>query len=456
MKSIIRIPVVFIYILIVTIEFASYTRAYSDIVLPIAFLGIAYTLIHFLSDKNNRKVYKQLYFVSYAVYISYAILCYLYMKENNYEYLLVTDTITTYIPDTKDCLDLHSLSKVWDLLYNEGEYNKYQHSGLILIYWTIIGEFSLLCGQDLYFNMQTSVIFLSSFVPVFVYKLLAQHGVKDARKYTYFYTFCSVFAFYSTLILRDAPIAMLYAMAFAYVESPNNLRKILVFGIAIPLVYLTRPEMGLFLFLVLALAYFPGNNLTTSKKAAGFLLFVVISLIIIHFIQELNFWEEWDHNIEYSDSMIENNEDATLNIFDVFPFGLSHLLKVIYIHLSPIPSWRNIKLFESSDAVHNIMQLPRTWAVLYNYIIGAFILCGMFVSNVSKYTRKEVMLFLVALLFLALQVSSTEQRRLMICYPVLLLWAIISCKHMKRNTVKNVKILGITFFIVMQLIGLVL
>lgn len=422
----------------------------SVIFISALLLAIGNTLIALLSSSCNVKTYCKVYNTTFLVYTLYAMLCTIYMRANNFDYLFITDTITAYIPYTEEFIQLNSFGEMWDLIYNN-TINKYKHVGVITIYFAYIGKLAAIFDNELYFNLQSSIIFLSSFISLFIYKLLKEQGIEAALKYAFIYSFLSIHFYYSALILRDIPISLFYVIAFCYImKRIISLRTLITLGLCVLGAYLIRQQSALFLILFITVLFIKDKITIKTIFILGGLA-IVASFIFIR----LGALDILDSTLEHSNTLLQNKAaDSTLNKFNILPPIVSHLVKVIYIQLSPIPSWPFVNILQEGSEESNIMSLPRVGCVLYNYVILGFILYGVYNYKKLKFDNKLLLAFLITLLYMSLQTYSTEQRRIMACYPILLLCA---CKvndaipMRKSKTIKNRMIL---LFIVMQIIGL--
>ena len=438
----------FFILIILSLLVSFYTGQTSNFVIPVLFFLIGIVLIHLLSDKNNKKVYSKLFSITFLVYFAYAEACYVYMTEHNYSCLLVSDTITAYIPWVEDFMRLGSINEMIGLLY--GDVTKYSHAGIMLIYWTAIAKFSTFFGYELYFNLQVSVLFLSSFVPLFLYKLLVQNKVKNPQKLVFIYAFFSVFCFYATLILRDAPIALFYMIAFSYLFTKGGLKKNIVILLMIILSYLIRPQMGMFLFLYYYISFMSNDG--RFNVLSTFLL-VFAGVIISYVLVRMDILEAVELNALYAANNVAQDQDSLIHTFNRLPPVISELVNIFYIQISPIPSWAYMGIHTTGSDTRNIMGFPRMIAVLYNYVIWGFILFGVFRYKHFSFTRKHLFTFLITILFLSLQTSSTEQRRLMVCYPLLFLFGVMVSQQTTVKLRKEVVYFSIFFFIIMQVAG---
>lgn len=441
--------VFFIVILVLSLIVAVYTGQISNFIIPMLFYFIGQSLIVLMSDSKNRNTYSKLYSIAYLFFLIYAELCYVYMNEHGFQCLLATDTITSYIPAVRDFMNLESWKDGFGLLYGKYSSHVYSHAGIILFYWAAVGKFSMLFGNELYFNLQVSVLFLSAFVPIFLYRFLSQSNVKAPFKYSLIYPFFSVFFYYSSLILRDAPIALFYMMAFSYLFSNTAVKKHVVFILMITLSYLIRPQNGFFLLLFYLISFISNKKTTTS------LIVVTIAALVISYISiQLDIVEALERNMMYAEMNIEQETQGFINLLDKLPPIISDISKSIYIQLSPIPAWFFMG-FKGINESNNIMAFPRMMGVVYNVVVLLGIVYGFLHYRRFKFDLKKTLVFLAAFLYLLLQTSSTEQRRIMICYPILFLFSLLVYQNVTYHKKKELIQLSLLLFILVQLVALV-
>lgn len=440
--------VFFIIIFILSLVFSVYTGQVSNFIIPLFFYTVGQVLVRLLSDSNNRITYSKLYGIAYFTFFVYAAICYFFMVEHGFNCLLATDTITSYIPAVKDFMNLESWKDGFSLLYGSFSSQAYSHAGIILFYWAAVGKFSMLFGNELYFNIQISVLFLSAFVPIFLYRLLSQNGIKDPFRYSLIYVICSVFFYYSSLILRDAPIALFYMIAFSYLFSNEQVKKHFVFILLIAVTYLIRPQNGFFLLLFYLISFFSNKKTRTSVAV------VTAAAIIISYISiRLDIIEALERNMLYAEMNIDQETEGFINMLDKLPPIISDVSKTIYIHISPIPVWFFMG-FKDVNESNNIMTFPRMIGVIYNFIVLGGVVYGVLRYRKFKFDVKKTLVFLAAFLYLLLQTSSTEQRRIMICYPLIFLFALVVYQNISYNKKKTIIQLSMLLFILVQMVAL--
>lgn len=432
---------------------AIYERDFSCMFVPLTFLVLGNLLIRIFAEKRNGEVYRRVYNITSFCYYLYAIACYLYMKSNGFDFLLVSDTATAYIPYTKDFMEIDSLSEMWDLTFNNDIANKYRHVGIITIYFAYVGKYAQMYGTELYFCLQASIIFFSGFVSVFLYKLLKIFEIQHPFRYTLVYSLLSVYFYYSSLILREAPISMFYMIIFCYLWNTDehiSAKNVILILLSIIFTFLLRPEMGIFACIFL-LIYLTKNY----KNTPTYVVSLLTALAIVFFFFRFDVYNVYKDNQEHFRNILEDVGSAsTLNSLNRLPPVVSQIAKVIYIQLSPIPSWSFISLGQWANETNNIMGLPRAIAVFYNYIVWTFFIYFLINIRTFRPSRTDLLLIAAVLIFLFLQTESTEQRRMQACFPIIFAHALVVKQSRDSSTCEKLLFAGTLVFITMQIFGI--
>lgn len=414
------------------------------------FLIFGNILLYIGSNKDNNSQYCHIFNLCYFVYFLYAAVCYAYMNWFDYKTLLVSDSITAYVPYTERFIEMDSFKDMWNAIYNNSITEKYEHVGIILIYFAIVGKITYLFDNELFFNLQISILFLSSFISVFLYKLLLSNDIEKSYEWTLVYSFLSINFYYSTLILRDIPIALLYLIVFCYVYNQYTIKSICILLFCVLLILGIRPQNGLFILLYL-LTPFIKEKLAIKEIFILSVIAIFVSLIFYK-LDGFNMYEQ--NQVGFYNRLQISDSASTLNKFNQLPPIISHVSKIIYILLSPIPCWSFMAVGDSANELNNLLGFPRAIGTFYNYIIFGFILYGLLTFRKSDILKKYKYSLLVSLLFIALQSNSIELRRIMFCFPVLLLYSTLVINKISSMK-KNVIIWYMTFvFIILQVVGL--
>lgn len=436
---------------IILILFASVIfKSFSIFITGNLFLTLGNLLINIGAKHENKIQYRHIFNLSFFIYLLYAVVCYFYMHLWDYKTLLVTDSITAYIPYTEQFVKMNSFSEMWNTIYSNSDTGKYAHTGIILIYFAMVGKIAYLFDNELFFNLQISLLFLSSFISVFVYKLLHDNGIKNSYRWALIYSFLSINFYYSTLILRDIPIALLYLIVFCYIFNRYSVKSLCIIFLCVLVIWGIRPQNGLFILLYL-LTPFIKDRFEMKETILVVIMVLLIGFIFFKFDGMDMYMQNqtgFYNRLQIADST------SVLNQFNIFPPVISHAIKAIYILLSPIPCWSFMAIGASANELNNLLGFPRAIGTYYNYIMLGFILFGLRMFFKSGILPKYKYSLLVSLLFIGLQSNSTELRRIMLCFPILLLYSTILIDNIPSRTTHRVIEYMTLLFVVVQIIGM--
>lgn len=100
------------------ILFASITfQSLSIFIIGNLFLALGNLLINIGAKCENKIQYSHIFNLCFFVYLLYAVVCYFYMDWLDYKTLLVSDSITAYIPYTERFIKMNSFSEMWNTIY---------------------------------------------------------------------------------------------------------------------------------------------------------------------------------------------------------------------------------------------------------------------------------------------------------------------------------------------------
>lgn len=403
----------------------------------------------------------QLLFFSGATYM---LMCYAFMTYHNYTYLFAPDIDNYFLPWTENYINEGSywaaLSEIWK------DYNFFNrfHTGYFT-YATLFGFIGQIFNANFYVGQQISVLFLYPFVGILIYRLFRLNNFDDVKsyKYTIIISLFSVIFFFSSQILRDIHILLLYLMGiyltFKKDFSIVNLIKI------IAIIYINtlfRIETGLFL-VVLIPAYLLLTLQSSKYKTlvftfSGLILFVlfVISVSYINQIQAL-----FASNQEaYVEGITEGS--GIIATFQRIPI-IGDFISIIYNAAQPLPFWARLEYSGKGSLgpeVYNIMNFPRSFAAFFNWIVIVYIFSWLFIKDIRNCTKGYISKPLkyqlwIGLIFLFLQSAVVSQRRLMAYYVIYYIFFFIILNRVDKVNRRYINAVAIFSFGLLQLVGLV-
>ena len=423
-----------------------------------------------VNKKENRLFSVKIYYFLFVFASFYILACKLYMDDKNYDHLLTVDSWEVFIPMTEYYLNtskglLDALSYVWDDYF----IFKREMPG----YYTILifgGWLSEIFKTDLYLTLQLSTLFLASFIGVVLYRLFLKNGFdqKESYKNTLIISFLSVLFFYSTIILRDSHIALLYLVAIylTFKKEFSIVTVVLLLFVSIVTGTL-RSESGLFLLMLIPLYLFMSLQVSKHKILTFFMsFFVVIMIIYLGMSQQEEVKTVYDDNRKhYIDA---DKGGGVIGSLDSIPL-VGKMGAIVYNAVLPIPCWRLLKSPSRGKAVlredyrrevYNIMNFPRIITAFLNWLVLLHICAWLLSQDLRKRTKNLVSkpLFyqlLSGLLFFYLQATVLSHRRLMGYYCVFYILFFIIYRVFTSEQKRVLMFWTIFSFLMLQVFGVV-
>lgn len=431
------------------------------------FLLFVYLLgmsITYLMNKKERKYLIKIYHALFTGGGIYMLLSYFYMTHNNYEFLLAYDIHEYFLPRTQLYLSGGTLVGSLEVIWADYDFfNRFQ-SGYFT-YAVFFGYLAQWFDANFYLSQQISVLFLFSFVGIVIYKMFKVNGfsTKKAYRYTLIISFFSILFFYSSQVLRDTHILLLYLLAtyltFKKDFSIVNLLKL----IAVIYICTTfRLESGLFLVILIPVYLLLTMQRSRNKSIA---LFFSVTLSIGAIILSSNFLVQIENTVEanqasYVDHITETG--GMIAMFQRIPIA-GDFASIIYNAVQPLPFWSRLSTNSNSiedQAVYNIMNFPRSFASFFNWFVIITIIVSLSFKKVrlrvGKYISKPLKYQLwIGMLFLFLQSAVISQRRLLAYYVIYYILFFIIYNQLKEEEKKYINVFAIISFVALQLVGLI-
>lgn len=423
---------------------------YSIAINGLIFLMAGNLLVWLFSSRVNCRQYLKIYNTCFAVYLLYASACFWYQSYHGWPTMFVQDNITAYIPLSIRFANYDLVTQL-QLLYSPDHLEfGYNHCGWILIYLSWVVRLTEMLGTELFFNMQVSIIFMSSFIPVLLFKLLKRYGIRNAMTWVWMYAFVSILSYYSTLVLRDIPIALGFMISVCYIANKYSIRAIIYSAIAFILVLGLRPQAAMFMLLF---ALMPGMKRGGSLKKV--VLLTLSGCAIAGLLFFFSAAEQFDNTSETFNGILQNRQqDSTLNSLNALPPGVSLVAKIIYILISPLPSWAFMVWgSDGPNPYNNLLGFTRAFGSFFNYYILGFIAYAIVKFRNLRIPRSIWMFLAIGTLFIAVQTHSIEMRRMMACLPLLTLFAAYVKNILPSSKTSKIQMTIIWVFVFMQLVG---
>ena len=422
--------------------------------------GIAFFILSVLRD-DSKQHFRWAYTICFSVGLIYIALCQLYMSAYNYEYLLAYDTIDVFLPRLEDFMSGSrsygdTLKNIWD---DYSFWDRFQVG-----YYSFIAFWATIANNidaDLYATLQIGTVFTCSFIVVLLCRILQLNGIDSSvgRKYAMLISILSPILLYSTVILRDGLIALVYVYLIYICHKQFSWTNVIKIIIASYVCTTLRIETGLFAFVFIPF-YFCINWEYIRHNVLAILLFIIVVtgvvFVIMTYMSSIMIVAQANYEY-YSEDVSEGT--GIIGMLQRIPI-LGPVLSIFYTFLTPMPCWRRLNpeyWFDGWPEVYNVMQFPTIISALFHFYLvfylSSFVLAIKPVKNTYKGALKWLVLF--ALLFLLIQSAIVTQRRILGAYVIFyLVWAIT---HNKNESSYNRKILNISLicFVLLQIVAFI-
>lgn len=393
--------------------------------------------------KNGHKVFG----VVFPIYVISAYIFSLSFSDGNY--FLVSDPQRYLFR----FLNVHSwtFENFWAELYecyfsfndSNALYN-YGMDGLAYIANTYLGGatvFSITLVQTLF-----GVLCSLEVYKVFTYYFSA----KNAYKYALTFALLSCFLMYSCVIIRDIIIAYFYILSFRIVLRESKVSDIFWLSLFFVILLGLRLYSGLFFGAIIMFWVF---KLAKSKNTSLRVLLVPIVLVVAFFVVS-SFISQGI--IEQSEEELELYDDLSLaggnisNRLRELPPGLNRIALVLFSQFRPDPY---AFIGESSSFSNYYMSAVNVVLSFFTFITFYSLLYYLFLKKgYGKLSSDDKNLFWLSILFLALNTSHIDIRRMMGVLPFLYLLYVRLYNMYPRRTVRNVNFSFLGFYFLLTFV----
>lgn len=411
---------------------------------------------------NFRKKAAKMYGILFLAGWVYMLMCYFYMTQNGYDWLLAYDTYNYFIPITEKYISSGN-GNLWSIYQNIFENYDFfgRNQYFYWIYTCTWGVIIHSIGGTIYFGLQASTLFIYGFVGVVLEKIFRNYGFDPEKSYKHALAICflSIIFFYSSQILRDIHVLLCYLVAIYLSGKPKfSIRVIIELSVVVFLTCGIRIESGLFLFLII-----PAYLLSIQSKKNRFYVITVSVLILLVFIV----WFANNRNLLFgifaanAEVYTEGIDEGTgvIAFFQRIPI-LGDFLSIIYNASQPIPVWSRLdpaNNLQYGGNASNIMNYPKILSAFFNVMTYIYIFAWLFNKKIREkalVTKAHKIQLLIGLVFLYIQSAVVEQRRLLGYYCVFYILMFLIHDALNNKERKTINTVVVSVFAVLQLIGL--
>lgn len=411
----------FVAVLILISIFSVLDGAFSSVILLTSFvLG---NILNATLPKEYQQKGRCLYSIVFMIYVLLAYI--VSVSFSTSEHFLVSDS-SRYIESFISRLNFYYVREDFINCYTQ-----FSDSNLLYnAYFNIMAMFAntKLDGMTVFGMtlLQTVWGILSSIV---LFRILTRHiEVDKAFRYTLIFSLCSLFLFYSTVIIRDIVICFLYLCAFDIVDRKFSLLGVLKLLILIILTWGIRLYSGV--FMVAFLAYYVYVRFRNSQlKSVATILFAAVIIAAGVGLMASSLMEQTSAELQgYEELSAERSAGGIVSKLQTLPPGISHLAIVLFTMIRPLPPlgiYIGVETFS-----HFTMSTMFLIAGFFWFVVFYSLCYKLFVQKyIFKISFETVVLLIVCLVFLLANASHPDIRRMLPVFPVLFVQYAILCEH---------------------------
>ena len=304
--------------------------------------------------------------------------------------------------------------------------------GATVLYITLVQTFfGILCSLEVY------KIFTNYFTP------------KESSKYAIIIALLSCFMMYSCVIVRDIVIAYFYILGFRVVLKECSVSDIIKLGLYFVILIGLRLYSGLFFGVIIMFWVY---KLAKSRNTVMKILIIPIALaagifLVSSFLSQ-GIVEQTEEEMEIYDELSAERGNMSNRLRELPP-GISHFALILFSQARLDP-YAHLRIAESFSNYY--MSLDSVIISFFTFITFYALLFYLFIKGgYGKLSADDKMLFWISILFLALNTSHIDIRRMMGVLPFLYLLYARFNKIYPRRVALNVNFLMFGAYFVLTL-----
>ncbi len=393
---------------------------------------ILYFIIAILITKNKsyrlQKEQRKLWLSSFVSFFIYTLISHSYVSNPFTSYFISSDQITFYTQAST--LSSLSYRQIVERCFAEFEYS--DASGAFALFAILFKIGKALGETDILLLLKSHVVFLSSLIPVMIYKIVIafNSGIHNLHKQILLFAIFSPVFMLSAQLMRDIHICFLFTILAYVTIRPKFPLRILVMLIIIAITYTFRIENGMFATIFFAI---PAYSLYKKGGILGKMMIVVIAIVLIAAIASAVFETMTKTLTGYAERSLEEASAGSLGAkLDGLPFPLNSISKTALAQLLPFPVWMRM-----SEPV------PYTWLMAVECFTPLYwipIVLSTFVwwwKYRKKWDYRILLFFYISILYLLVcTTGEINTRRLLAVYPLIFVAYIVVKNSLRLDTSK--------------------
>lgn len=386
---------------------------------------------------KTRTVSLNVYYIFFFIYFLHSYVCnYFYVINPLTDYFYAADSI--YFFEISNYFgNLSTLYAIGDSAFNEFESSDFKAFAFLMGIVAYTSEF--LDQNNIIVQKLIPVFFSAALIP-FLYNLaVAKFPERTALVMTFVYGIFSYSLFYSAVLIRDQPINFLFIILIYLVAGNSSLKKIPLFLVLIFLIYLFRPEHGIFsvVFLIAFLFLYLIKE-KSQHRFIPFFIFVAVGIAILSVQFEQYITILTDTSASYLEHSLSESASSSLGLALLkLPWGIKHLSAGLFSQIIPFPFYLNL---DKNGLGFSSLSI----AALFWFGVWVLIFIAIFTKKLRRQISLEYwFLFIIGVILISSNYVNVDTRRVMAVYPIFFLVSM----HTYASVQNKSKILFLPFFL---------
>ena len=396
-----------------------------------------------MNKSNKIRVEQQmLWIITFFILTLFTLVSDSYIKDPFTQYFIQRDQMLYY----RYAVDLSEFT--WSEIFKRCfTYFEYSGSpGAFYLFAAIVKIGKSMGITDLLLLLKSTVVFISSFIPVFIYKIVRifNPSITNLSRQILPFVIFSPMLVMASQLMRDIHISLLFTILIYVSIKPNMKLRIIAMFIIVMVIFTFRIENGMFAALFFSI---PIYKRFTCGSIFEKTILIIISLVIVASLAGSVLVTMNETVSLYTErSLAAASTDSLGAKLQALPIPFNYIAKTLFAQLLPFPIW--LPLIDSIGEEYTYLRVvecfnPLFWIPILVYL---FIIFCKYSSSWDKIIK---LLFYISLLYAVVcSMSEFGTRRLFAVYPIIFAIFLILKAQL------NVSMKGYRIFSYIMLIGL--
>lgn len=395
-------------------------------------LIIFYFIIAIITTTNHnyrlQKEQRILWLSSFVLFFIYTLISHSYVGNPFTSYFISSDQTGFY--SMASTLSSLGYWQIVERCVTEFEYS--EASGAYALFAILFKIGKALGETDILLLLKSHVVFLSSLIPVMIYKIVIafNSGIRNLHKQILLFAIFSPVFMLSAQLMRDIHICLLFTILAYVAIRPKFPSRILVMLIIIAITYTFRIENGMFATIFFAI---PAYSQYKKGGILGKMMIVIIAIAIIAAIASAVFETMNKTLTGYTERSLEEASAGSLGAkLENLPFPINAIGKTIFAQFLPFPIW--LPFEQSANEAYSYLRFVECFTPFYWLPVIASTFAWWWKYR-KKWDSKILLLFYIGILYLlACSASEFNTRRLLAAYPLIFIAYIVVKNSLRLDT----------------------